>query len=410
MHERPDARPVSTLVPSNNRGRSQTIRATDSATSKDERLIMNEAQALFKALTHGAVVALMLAFATRSWPEDGFRDVPTRAAQDARAMPAYHLDVGRFDGNLGRADVRVDDLAGVLFAQAEGVSGVAGEEPKSGDSGQANDHPEHAASLSEIGKKLANPVSDVWALFTEFDLSFSNGDVNRGDAKVGGRMLFQPVMPFPLYGKGKDEWKLITRPAIPVLFSEPVPKGLDEYNNLGGLGDIVLPMLLNPPAGSWILGLGPTWLFPSGTRDAFGKQQWGVGPAGVVGYATKEWIAFVFPQYVWGIGNAGRDKNTPDASYLNMIYTFFYNLPNAWQVGTNPTVSYDQAAPSGNKWNFPLGLTVSKTTKVGDVPVKFQLGLEYSVVSPDAFGQVAQIKLNIIPVIPSLVKEPIFGN
>jgi len=36
------------------------------------------------------------------------------------------------------------------------------------------------------------------------------------------------------------------------------------------------------------------------------------------------------------------------------------------------------------------------------IPVKFQLGVEYSVVSPDDFGQEAVIKLDVIPVIPSL--------
>jgi hypothetical protein len=44
------------------------------------------------------------------------------------------------------------------------------------------------------------------------------------------------------------------------------------------------------------------------------------------------------------------------------------------------------------------------------LPVKFQLGIEYSVVSPDAFGQRAQIKLNVIPVIPSLVGKPLLGG
>jgi hypothetical protein len=92
-----------------------------------------------------------------------------------------------------------------------------------------------------------------------------------------------------------------------------------------------------------------------------------------------------------------------------MLYAFFYNLPNAWQVGTNPTISYDAKASSGNQWNVPVGVTVSKTTKIGDVPVKLQLGIEYSVIHQDAFGQVAQIKLNIIPVINALVKNPIFG-
>lgn len=40
-------------------------------------------------------------------------------------------------------------------------------------------------------------------------------------------MIFQPFMPIPLYGEGKDEWKLITRPTLPILFSQPLPAGFD---------------------------------------------------------------------------------------------------------------------------------------------------------------------------------------
>jgi len=47
---------------------------------------MNGPQRLFKALTHGAVVALVLATATPSWPEDGSRYRLTEAAQDAAAF------------------------------------------------------------------------------------------------------------------------------------------------------------------------------------------------------------------------------------------------------------------------------------------------------------------------------------
>ncbi len=54
------------------------------------------------------------------------------------------------------------------------------------------------SDLAETGKKLSNPVSDVWALFTEFDLSFDDGNVNQGDAEVGSAMVFQPILPVPL--------------------------------------------------------------------------------------------------------------------------------------------------------------------------------------------------------------------
>ena len=39
--------------------------------------------------------------------------------------------------------------------------------------------------LAEIGKKLANPVADIWALFTEFDVSWSDGDLNDGASDSG---------------------------------------------------------------------------------------------------------------------------------------------------------------------------------------------------------------------------------
>jgi hypothetical protein len=41
---------------------------------------------------------------------------------------------------------------------------------------------------------------------------------------------------------------------------------------------------------------------------------------------------------------------------------------------------------------------------------KFELGFEYSVVSEDGFGQRALVKLNVIPVIPSLIRKPLFNG
>jgi hypothetical protein len=263
--------------------------------------------------------------------------------------------------------------------------------------------------LSEISKELTNPVSNVWSMFTEFDLFFSGGNIKPGDSKVGGRMIFQPVLPFPLYGEGRHQWKLITRPTIPELFSQPVPKGFNEFWSLGGLGDTQLPLLVSPPTGNWLLGVGPTWLLPTATRTQFGRQQWGAGPAFVAGYKAKDWIAGVFPQYTWRIAG-WNSKDTPDASYLSILYFFAYSLPNSWQIGLNPTINYDAKATSDNRWNVPVGLFVSKTTKVGKVPVKYVLSIEYSVVSQSAFGQRAQVKLDITPVIPSLVKKAIFGG
>jgi hypothetical protein len=265
-------------------------------------------------------------------------------------------------------------------------------------------------SLAEVGAKLSNPVSDVWALFTQFGLNFSDGDLNSGDVETSGSILFQPLLPIPLFGKDDEAWKLIVRPVVPLLIQNPVPTGFDTFDRDTALGDISIPFLVSPPSGNWLLGLGPNFEFPTATIDAIGREQFSAGPAGLLGYKTKDITTGFLAQYFFGIGSIGDQADKPDASHMSLIYFFYYNLPDAWQVGFNPTMSYDNKATRGNHWNIPIGLTVAKTTKVGKMPVKFQFGIEYSVVSQDDFGQRLLIKLNVIPVIKSLISKPIFGG
>ena len=268
-----------------------------------------------------------------------------------------------------------------------------------------------ASDPAAAGRKLSNPLSDVWALFTRFDVHFTDGDVNAGDSKIGSRMIFQPILPLPLFREGASRWNFIMRPTLPVLFSTAVPTGLDTFDHTGGLGDFQLPTVIAPPMGNVIFGAGPAFLFPTATDDAFGRQQWGLGPALVLGYGSAAATFGVFGQYYFGIGSSGdRDPGLPDASYLNLLYFLSVNLANAWQFGFSPTITYDARATPGNRWNVPVGLVVSKTSLLGKMPVKFTFGLEYSVVSQDAYGDRAKLVLEVIPVIPSLIRRPILGG
>ena len=284
------------------------------------------------------------------------------------------------------------------------------------EAGDAYKHPQHG-SLGEIGAKLSDPTSNLWAL--QFNIqapTFYDGDINSGSPEVGGNVVFQPILPFPLYGTGENQWKMITRPIIPIIFAEPDPTGFNDFKQPGGLGDIEIPLLLNPPAAmvgaNWILGAGPVFEFPTSTKHALGAQQFSVGPAVVVGYKTKSWTAALFPNYFFGFADrSDRDKSTtPTTSKLSMLYNFTWELGHAWQIGTNPTISYNHKESSGNKWDVPVGLFAAKTTKIGRLPVKIQFGVEYSVVSPDEFGKIAAFRLVLTPVIPGLVKNPIFGG
>ena len=287
------------------------------------------------------------------------------------------------------------------------VAAAWGQEPAGQSAGSGGGQ----GNLAELGAKLSNPLSDVWALFTEFDFNWSKGDLSDDEHKFGKAMLFQPVLPFKL----TEDWKLITRPVVPVALGTPIPDGFNAttgtatFDKKHGLGDIQVPLLFSPdpkPDSHWMFGGGPTFVFPTATSDELGSDKWEMGPALVGVYKTKKVTTGALGQYWWSVASQGSNK--PDTSHGSILYFYFYNLPNAWQIGTNPTVTYNDKASSGNKWNVPVGLTVAKTTKIGSLPVKFQFGIEKSVVRQDDFGQDWQVKLNIIPVIPALVKKPLF--
>ena len=278
-----------------------------------------------------------------------------------------------------------------------------------------HNRPEHG-SLGNIGAKLADPTANVWALSFNIQApQFYDGDLNSGSPKVGANVIFQPVLPFPLYGTGENQWKMVTRPVIPIIFTQPVPTGApDSFDQIGGLGDIEIPLLFVGPErvfGSWIFGAGPVFEFPSATNTKLGANQYSVGPAVAFGYKTKKWTAFLYPNYFFGVGSqSDRTAANATTSKLSLLYNFAYNLPNAWQVGTNPTISFDRTASSGNQWDVPVGLYVSRVVSIGGMPTQIQATAEYSVVSPNDFGNRASFRFVVTPVIPGLVGNPIFGG
>ena len=290
----------------------------------------------------------------------------------------------------------------VLAAEAS----VEGKAPAAAESGHHD--------MGDVGKKLANPLASLWALnFNSFMPGFFDGDVNKGDSELGATTIFQPILPVPLRGEGEDQFRVIIRPVVPLVWSTPVPRGFNEFDHESGIGDIQLPFVFAVPdskAGKWILGGGPVFEFPTATNDDLGADQWAMGPAIALGHKGKNLTSVLFLNYFWKIGESGQDDDTPDTDKGTLLYSLQYALKDGWQIGTNPTISYNDNARSGDKWTVPVGVFIGKTTKMGKMPVNIKLGVEYSVVRPDTFGQQAAIRLQVTPIIPGLIKNPIFGK
>ena len=82
----------------------------------------------------------------------------------------------------------------------------------------------------------------------------------------------------------------------------------------------------------------------------------------------------------------------------------------AWQIERRPTITYTDKAKSRNKSNVPVGLYVGKTVKIGKMPLNIKAIVEYSVVSQDTRGKRAPFRLEITPVLRSLITESTFGK
>lgn len=72
-----------------------------------------------------------------------------------------------------------------------------------------------------------------------------------------------------------------------------------------------------------------------------------------------------------------------------------------WSIGMGPTVKFDWKASSGNRVTLPIGLGVTKTVKIGKVPIKMRFEPQYSIIKPDDLGSSWNFRFQIAPVIPN---------
>lgn len=262
--------------------------------------------------------------------------------------------------------------------------------------GAVTESPGGEQSASELNRQLANPVSSVWSIANQFN----NFELNNG--QWNNNWNFQPVMPVSL----TKDWNLITRPVMPWYNVVPHETAPGNFERATGLGDLALVELLSPAhSGNWILGAGPTAIFPTATSPFTGQRKWQLGPSFVAGYLTKEYFIGVFPQQWWSIGGV---HSRPDTNQMNLqpIATVFFG--EGWSLGYSGNILADWNAPSEDVWTAPVGLGLAKVVKFGKLPVKLQLAVQYMPVHPRISGQEWNVQVFIIPVLPKLIKGTLF--
>ena len=147
-----------------------------------------------------------------------------------------------------------------------------------------------------------------------------------------------------------------------------------------------------------VWGAGATFKFPTASDDILGSSKYQAGPAAMLFYIERPWVLGALVQHWWSYAG---DSSAAGVSRTDIQYVCRYSLPKAWSVGMGPTISIDWNARNDDRLTVPVGLGLTKTIRVGKLPVKLRAEAQYSVVSPRSFGSEWRFVFRIAPVIPS---------
>ena len=323
-------------------------------------------------------------------------------------------DEGRDDGAAYPFNEPTNLGLGARVHMAQATPGI--EEAKKQES--------EAPDLELLSKKAANPLSDLWLLWSQNDTSFLQGDLLPED-KILNSFKFQPIMPVPVFG---GDWNFLIRPILQ-LQSVPLDSDVgklfglngdtiiededlrnvarDPFGRTTGLGDSVLLTLLGPnKIDGLVWGVGASQIFPTATDDVLGQKKWQAGPAVLLAMMGKNPGDFNFgllPQHWWSY--AGKDSRK-ETSLTDIQYFINYRANTTALVGMAPNIRINwKADKSKDKFTVPIGLGYNDLAFMGKLPFRYGVEMQYSIIRPDNIGTKWNIRVYFIPIIPNLFKS-----
>ena len=254
-------------------------------------------------------------------------------------------------------------------AQAEGSSGA------------------QQGSDADLAQELSNPVADLITVPIQM-----NYDRGIGPQDDGWKLQtnIQPVIPFSV----NDNWNLITRTIMPVIYQDDIfPGSGSDF----GLGDINMSLFFSPKqptSGGLIWGIGPVLLFPTATESLLGAKKWGAGPALVALTMRGPWTIGMLANHIWSYAG---DSDRQDISNTFIQPFVAYTWPNAWTFSVQSETTYNWDT---EKWAVPVNAAVSKLVRWGRLPVSLQAGVGYWAESPNSGPEGFRFRLQANFVLP----------
>ena len=233
-----------------------------------------------------------------------------------------------------------------------------------------------AEGSGDLRSKVQNPVGSLISVPLKLSMDFGAPD---GSAYF---LNLQPVIPVTV-----GDWNLINRLIVPLIHVPGFIEGVPELpegasgSSKTGLGDINYSLFVSPAdPGKVIWGIGPSLSLPTATSNQLGTRKWSAGPTAVVLAQPKPWTLGVLTRQIWSF--AGESDRSSVSQFLFEPFVNF-NLDKGWYLITDPQITANWNARSGNRWTVPLGGGMGKLFTIGKQPINARVEAYYNVVRPD---------------------------
>ena len=220
---------------------------------------------------------------------------------------------------------------------------------------------------ADLAEKLQSPVANLTSVPIQNNCDFGIGPANA----MKNTANIQPVIPFTL----NQDWNLITRTVLPVIYAESPVIGGAKHAVLGDTQQSFFFSPKNPVVGL-ILGTGPIGYYPTATETALGAGKWGAGPTIVALRQEHGFTYGIMVNQIWSFPGQ-QDRQNLNSTFLQPFVGHTAKTYTSFTVNTESSRDWEN-----DQRTVPLNFMVQQLVTIGHQPVAFQDGYRYCADKP----------------------------